>query len=170
MEYWSHPSKLRRYSFCIDTVPFLYRSVRFGTGTAPVIFSGIFGRFLERTGVGPVSDRYLLFLYRSIPVLYRSFYTRPILGRVFYKRTGVMHRYWTGKRPILHRYFVTVQYRSLPFQYRSFSPVLEREFSGLFCPVPFPVLTVPFRSVPFRSVPIPLHCTVEKKPPQLSGQ
>ena len=57
-----------------------------------------------------------------------------------------MHRYWTGKRPILHRYFVTVQYRSLPFQYRSFSPVLEREFSGLFCPVPFPVLTVPFRS------------------------
>ena len=57
-----------------------------------------------------------------------------------------MHRYWTIKRPVLHRYFVPVKYWSLPVQLRSFSPVLEQEFSGLFRPVLFPVLTVPFRS------------------------
>ena len=75
-----------------------------------------------------------------------------------------MHQFWTSYRPVLHRYLVLVKYRSLPLQYRSFSPVLEREFSGLFRSVPLLVLfrsvcfgpvpyCSPYRSVPFRAAP-----------------
>ena len=140
--------------FCVDTDPFLYRSFRYRSGHFFQNFRSFPGTDQCRSGIG---------LVFTVPVLVHSgpisvFLNKTGIVPVFYKRTGIMHRYWTGKRPVLHRYFV-------PVKYRSNTGPFHRYWNGNFqgSSVPFR-----FRSLPFRSVPIPLHCTVEKKPPQLT--
>ena len=95
-------------------------------------------------------------LYWSCTGPYRSCIKRPVLDQIFKKRRYLTY---TGlvKRLVVVQYFVPVFFtgigpvslRPLPFRSRS--------------------LTIPVVLDQYRSGPIPLHCTVQQKPTQLSG-
>ena len=105
-------------------------------------------------------------LHRSVPFQYWSFIKYQYWNSKVWKRTSIgqlLYRSFTvplQKGPVFYRYndrclsgTISFQYRSLPLQYRSFSPVLERYLWGLFWPVRLPVLfrSVRFGPIPFRS-------------------
>ena len=136
-----------------------FRSFRSFTG--PVLFSRNPGPFPKRTGIGPVSDQYLLVRYRSIPVQYRSCIKRAVLDR-FSKKRLVTGPYRTGEntgtRPVFCTGLIPVITGLIPVFFTGIGSVF-------FCALPYRSVTGP---LPVRSVPIPLHCTVQQKPPQLT--
>ena len=145
-------TKLRRYWFFGLTVPFLlpFRSFQvtpvpvlspfrsFLSWTGLLLFSGNPGHFPERDGYPTVKSGTIPVFtgpYRSLPVhtgLIPLFLCKTSIGPVFKKRTGVMHRYWTGNRPVL---------------YWSNTGPFHRYWSGNFRALPFHSVTGPF---PFR--------------------
>ena len=90
--------------------------------------------------------------YHLLPLLYE---------RLLIERYFIEERLWKGYVTVNSKYrSITVRFGPVPF------------ILGLYRSIPFPVPFISAHSVPFvvpvRSVPIPLHYTVEQKPPQVS--